>query len=179
MELPEAVQAKLQQALVVALAGLLALILLCALLIASFVMLLMALTSGLAPVVGDSGAYAIAGLGCLLVLLLVFRRLTAKRKTKPRQQSPLTEGSDDGSTGAAPLDDFRQTIREHPWESVATSFALGLVQSGDPRLRELLMDSSLVWFKSAQKDDGKAPGSASATGEEAGSAPGRPDENGG
>lgn len=151
MKAPEDLQLMLQKALVATLAGLLALMLVSALLIGGFVMLLVAMVLGLTPWVGEASAYAITGLTCVLLLLLVFRGLMPKPKRRPRAET--TAAPDQAVTApttppGAPLDSFREIIREHPWDSVAASFALGYAQSRDPRLKEILIESGLAYVRS-------------------------------
>lgn len=153
MKTPENLQLMLQKALVATLAGLLVLILLSALLIGGFVMLLSAMTLGLTPWVGEVSAYAITGFSCVLVLLLIFWGLMPRRSSQgdstngTSTHGPSAGTQAEGETGA-PLDSFRQIIRDHPWDSVAASFALGYAQrSTDPRLKEILLESGLAYVR--------------------------------
>lgn len=162
---PENLQRMLQKALVATLAGLLALMLLSALLIGGFALLIQAMTLGLTPWVGAAAAYGMTGFSCFLLLGLIFKKLMPKPRPQAQsaaeatgQGTPQTTGTQGTSDAGAPLDNFRQIIREHPWDSIAASFALGYAQSRDPRLKEMLLESGFAYMRAAKAGSGVSPG---------------------
>ena len=96
--------------------GLTLLLLLGALAVTATFLLANALTSWLTPLVGQAGAYGIAGLVALAPLALLV--LAATRS--------LAHGARHRALGHS----LRQSVRENPWESVGTAFFLGLTRHG-------------------------------------------------
>lgn len=124
---------------------LLALVLLTALLITGFYLLVQAAILSLSAYLGQAGAMAVVGSGCVILLAAFFWRMTASR-------SP---GTGSGTTSA--IEKLRELIRENPLESALTAFAVGLVQESDPRLRTLLMQGGMALMKQPAPENPKEP----------------------
>ena len=147
----------------------LAMVLLTALLLFGFYLLVQAAVLALSPWLGEAGAMALAGFVCMLVLALVFHRLTRPvSSTKRRKDSDNQSGSG--------IDAIRNAIKENPLEAALMAFAVGIAEQKDPRLKSLLMEGGMVLMKQAEsakpdeptagedpeKEDNPSPGSGSA-----------------
>lgn len=119
---------------VAAITGLiLALVLLTALLITGFYLLAQAAILSLSPYLGEAGAMAVVGSGCIALLAGFFWRMTARN-------SP---GTGAGTTPA--IDKLREFIRENPLESALTAFTVGVANRSD--LPALLTKQFAYWAK--------------------------------
>ncbi|TBW58494.1 hypothetical protein EZI54_03680 [Marinobacter halodurans] len=148
MPLSGELQALLRKVLAALIGAALGLVLLSALLIGGFVLLAKAATLGLAPWVGEAGAFGITGAVCFALLGFFFYRMM---RTPSRSMGRPAGGR------SSPLAAFRRLIVENPWESVLTAFALGITEQSDPRLRQFLVQSGLAFLKAANAmDDGGA-----------------------
>lgn len=138
------IQALLRKALAAAIGAVLGFVLLSALLIGGFVMLLKAATLGLSPWVGDAGAYGITGGVCFILLAVFFFRMF---------KGPVRQSSPDAAGSRSPVDAVRKLIIENPWEAILMAFALGITEQSDPRMRQMLMQSGMAFFKAANAMD--------------------------
>lgn len=157
------VQSAVRKAVAAVLGFMLALVLLTALLITGFYMLVTAATLALTPLMGESAAMAVVGVGCFLVLALVFYRLT-------RPARSLSKGASSQSGSDSPVQMLRELIRRNPLESALAAFALGIAEQGDPRLKSLLLQGGMVLMKEAEAEaaqDRETAGETSADGKAA------------
>ncbi|MDG5500904.1 hypothetical protein [Marinobacter sp. BGYM27] len=155
----EDIKALVRKALGAVIGFVLAFVLLSALLIGGFVMLLKAASLGLTPWVGEAGAYGITGFACVLLLAFFFYRML---KSPAKKSGDSEAGS--GGKSFSPVDAFRKLIINNPWEAVLTSFALGVTEQSDPRMRQFLIQSGLAFLKAANAMDDGEPENDDATG---------------
>ena len=118
----------------------LVMVLLIALLVTGFYLLIQAAIMALSPIVGEVGAMAVVGFGCVLLLAVFFRQMMSAG-SPPKQRD--VKGAGAGST----VDELRELIREYPLESALTAFAAGIVQQGDSRLKSLLLQGGMELMK--------------------------------
>lgn len=146
MVIPASIQSMLRKAVAAVLALVLVIVLLMAVVIGAFVMLLNASVIGLEPYLGEAGAYGATGTICLLLLGLLFWTLI---------HGPSREASGRGKgDNPSPVDMVRGLVREHPWGSVSTAFALGIAEIKDPRMKAFMMESGLAYLKTANRSPG-------------------------
>lgn len=137
------VQGAVRKAAAAIIGFLLAMVLLTALLLFGFYLLVQAAVLGLSPWLGEAGAMALAGFVCMLVLALVFHRLT-----RPVSSSKRHNGSDNQSGSG--IDAIRNVIKENPLEAALMAFAVGIAEQKDPRLKSLLMEGGMMLMKQAE-----------------------------
>ncbi|MDY6816518.1 MAG: hypothetical protein SV598_11715 [Pseudomonadota bacterium] len=126
----------------------LALVLLTALLITGFYLLIQAAIMALSPYLGETTAMAVVGSGCVLLLAVFFWRMTAS-------SSSARPGKRKGTGTTSGLDKLREFIQENPLESALTAFAVGVAQSSDPRLKNLLMQGGMELMKRTDSQEGE------------------------
>lgn len=124
----------------------LALVLLTALLITGFYLLVQAAILSLSPYLGQAGAMAVVGSGCVILLAAFFWRMTAS-------SSPAKRGKRKGAGTTSGLDKLREFIRENPLESALAAFAVGVAETSDPRLKTLLMQGGMELMKRTDSQD--------------------------
>ncbi|WP_240339462.1 hypothetical protein [Marinobacter sp. BW6] len=129
----------------------LAMVLLTALLLSGFYLLIQAAVLALSPWLGEAGAMALAGFVCLLLLALVFQRLTRPVAAKKRREA------EDGQASSG-IDAVRNLIKENPMEAALMAFAVGIAEQKDPRLKALLLEGGMVLMKQAESTEPDAPG---------------------
>ena len=130
----------------------LAMVLLTALLLFGFYLLVQAAVLGLSPWLGEAGAMALSGSVCILLLALVFYRLT-----RPVSASKRHHGSETQSGSG--IDAIRNLIKANPLEAALMAFAVGIAEQKDPRLKSLLMEGGMVLMKqseSAESDESRS-----------------------
>lgn len=118
----------------------LVMVLLIALLVTGFYLLVQAAIMALSPIVGEVGAMAVVGFGCVLLLAVFFQRMM-------KAGSPPKRGEIKGSDAGPTVDELRELIRDYPLESALTAFAAGIVQQGDSRLKSLLLQGGMEFMK--------------------------------
>lgn len=124
----------------------LAMVLLTALLLFGFYLLVQAAVLGLSPWLGEAGAMALSGSVCILLLALVFYRLTRPvSASKPQKGSEAQSGSG--------IDAIRNLIKANPLEAALMAFAVGIAEQKDPRLKSLLMEGGMELMKRAESTD--------------------------
>lgn len=124
----------------------LAMVLLTALLLFGFYLLVKAAVLGLSPWLGEAGAMALSGSVCILLLALVFYRLTRPvSASKPQKGSEAQSGSG--------IDAIRNLIKANPLEAALMAFAVGIAEQKDPRLKSLLMEGGMELMKRAESTD--------------------------
>ncbi|MFO7528977.1 MAG: hypothetical protein R6W86_09270 [Marinobacter sp.] len=128
----------------------LALVLLTALLITGFYLLVQAAILSLLPYLGQAGAMAVVGSGCVVLLAAFFWRMTAS-------SSSAAGSMGKGALTTSAIDTLREFIRENPLESAMTAFAVGVVQESDPRLKNLLMQGGMALMKQPKSQDPEEP----------------------
>jgi hypothetical protein len=112
--------------------------------VAAVVYLLRGLSTALIPLTGPAGAYALAGLACLLVLLSLAwlwmvvltrsrRRVTGAGKNEPGLDPELA----------------RELVRHYPWEAAGAALLAGLTME-NRQLRKLLIESGQWYLDTAQ-----------------------------
>lgn len=146
----EELQGLLRKALAAAIGGLLAFVLLTALLIAGVILALRAAALGLAPWLGEAGALAVVSLGCFCLLALFFYRLTRPARRISGDKSGTADGED--RQRETPVDMLRRLIRNNPWEAAAAAFAVGFMGQADERMRTLLFEGGMAFMRQAQQD---------------------------
>jgi len=140
------VQGAMRKAAAAVIGFLLAMVLLTALLLFGFYLLVQAAVLGLSPWLGEAGAMALSGFVCILLLALVFYRLT-----RPVSASKRQKGSE-GQSGSG-IDAIRNLIKANPLEAALMAFAVGIAEQKDPRLKSLLMEGGMVLMKRAESAD--------------------------
>jgi hypothetical protein len=120
----------------------LALVLLTALLITGFYLLVHSAALALTPLLGEPGAMAITGLGCLGLLGLFFYRMT-----RPVKASRDSKGSESESGPLSPIAVLRSLITRNPLEAAALAFAAGVAEQSDPRLKNLLYQGGMILMR--------------------------------
>lgn len=138
-------QGALRKAIAAVIAALLAFVLLVALLLTGFYLLVNAATLSLTPLLGEAGAMALTGGVCMLLLALVFYRLT--RPVKTTRATDRSSGS-----SRSPADLLLDIVRKNPLEAASVAFALGVAEQGDPRLKSLLLQGGMVLMKQAEAE---------------------------
>lgn len=146
----EELQALLRKALAAAIGGLLAFVLLTALLIAGVILALRAASLGLAPWLGEAGALAVVSLGCFCLLALFFYRMTRPVRRKSGEKG--SGADDEDRQRETPVDMLRRLIRSNPWEAAAAAFAVGFMGQADERMRTLLFEGGMAFMRQAQQD---------------------------
>ncbi|WP_417515547.1 hypothetical protein [Marinobacter sp.] len=136
------IQSTLRKAVAALTGVVLALVLLTALLITGFYLLVNAATLALAPLVGKPGAMAITGLACLCLLALFFYRMT-----RPARKLRDNESKSSDSGAGSPVDTLRLLIQRNPLEAALMAFAAGVVEQGDPRLKNLLLQGGMTLMR--------------------------------
>ncbi|MDO6441559.1 MULTISPECIES: hypothetical protein [unclassified Marinobacter] len=145
------IQSTLRKAVAALTGVVLALVLLTALLITGFYFLVNAATLALAPLVGEPGAMAITGLACLCLLALFFYRMTRPaRKLRDSDNESKPSGSGSGS----PVEVLRSLIQGNPIEAALMAFAVGVVEQGDPRLKNLLLQGGMTLMRQSAGSGG-------------------------
>ena len=137
------VQGAVRKAAAAIIGFLLALVLFTALLLFGLYLLIQAAVVALTPVLGEAGAMGSVGLVCMLLLALVFQRLTR----------PVSSGkSQSGSAGQSNsgINAIRRLIKENPMEAALMAFAVGVAEQKDPRLKSLLLQGGMVLMKQAE-----------------------------
>lgn len=130
---------------------LLAMVLLTALLLFGFYLLVQAAILALSPWLGEAGAMGLAGFVCILLLALVFHRLTRPASSsKRRKESDAESGSG--------IDAIRNLIKENPLEAALMAFAVGIAEQKDPRLKSLLLKGGMVLMKQSESAKPDQPG---------------------
>ena len=124
----------------------LAMVLLTALLLFGFYLLVQAAVLGLSPWLGEAGAMALSGSVCILLLALVFYRLTRPVSASKRHQGSETQSG-------SGIDAIRNLIKANPLEAALMAFAVGIAEQKDPRLKSLLMEGGMVLMKRAESAD--------------------------
>ncbi len=124
----------------------LAMVLLTALLLFGFYLLVQAAVLGLSPWLGEAGAMALSGSVCILLLALVFYRLTRPVSASKRHQGFETQSG-------SGIDAIRNLIKANPLEAALMAFAVGIAEQKDPRLKSLLMEGGMVLMKRAESAD--------------------------
>ncbi len=137
------VQGALRKAAAAIIGFALAMVLLTALLLTGFYLLVQAAVLVLSPWLGEAGAMALAGFVCMLILALIFQRLT--RPVSPAKPRDTAE-----SKPRSGIDVLRDMIRENPLESALTAFAVGMIEQGDPRLKAFLLEGGTILMKRAE-----------------------------
>lgn len=138
----------------------LAMVLFTGLLVTGFYLLVKAAVLALSAWLGATGAMALVGAACLLLLALVFQRLS-RPVSSSKKHKEAANGKSDSS-----IDALRNVIRRNPWEAVLMAFAAGIAEQGDPRLKSLLLQGSMILLKNA--DSGQpAPEEAGGDGDKA------------
>jgi|SRR5690554_2407597 len=130
---------------------LLALVLLIALLVTGFYLLIQALILALSPWVGQAGAMGLAGLLCVLLLVAFFQRMMRPASAERKGEA--------ARSNLSPVHALRKIIMENPLEATLMAFAAGVVEQGDPRLKELLFQGGMTLMK--QTDFSGEPGKTS------------------
>lgn len=125
---------------------LLAMVLLTALLLFGFYLLIQAAVLTLSPWLGEAGAMALTGFVCLLLLALVFHRLTRPASSR----KPLNGNTGQRGSG---IDAIRNLIKKNPMEAALIAFAVGIAEQKDPRLKSLLLEGGIVLMKRAESSD--------------------------
>jgi hypothetical protein len=137
------IQGALRKAAAAVIGFVLAMVLLTALLLTGFYFLIQASVLALSPWLGEAGAMALAGFVCVLLLAIVFQRLT-------RPVHPKKSGQKAGGKSRSGVDVLRDLIRENPLEAAMMAFAVGIVEQGDPRLKSLLLQGGMTLMKRAE-----------------------------
>jgi len=144
------IQGALRKAAAAIIGVVLSMVLLTALLITGFYLLVQASLIAMSPLLGEAGAMALAGFVCLLLLAIVFQRLTRPvRRDKSGQKA--------SGTSRSGIDVLRDLIRENPLEAALTAFAVGVVEQSDPRLRALLLQGGMSLMKQAETEETNSP----------------------
>jgi hypothetical protein len=136
------IQGALRKAAAAIIGLVLAMVLLTALLITGFYLLVQAALVALSPWLGEAGAMALVGCVCVLLLAIVFQRLT-------RPVYPGKSGQKAGGKSRSGVDVLRDLIRENPLEAAMMAFAVGIAEQGDPRLKSLLLQGGMILMKRA------------------------------
>lgn len=139
------IQGALRKAAAAVIGLMLAVILLTALLVTGFYLLVQASLIAMSPLLGEAGAMALAGFVCLLLLAIVFQRLTRPVNRRKSNQKA-------GVKSRSGIDVLRDLIRENPLEAVLTAFAAGIVEQSDPRLKSLLLEGGMSLMKQAEAE---------------------------
>jgi hypothetical protein len=140
------VQGAMRKAAAAVIGFVLAMVLLTALLLFGFYLLVQAAVLGLSPWLGEAGAMALSGSVCILLLALVFYRLTRPvSASKPQKGSEAQSGSG--------IDAIRNLIKANPLEAALMAFAVGIAEQKDPRLKSLLMEGGMELMKRAESTD--------------------------
>ncbi|HVK99571.1 MAG TPA: hypothetical protein VM553_07165 [Dongiaceae bacterium] len=79
----------------------------------------------LTPLVGPAAAYALTGLACFAIVLLMLLALSSKARTHRHTLAAATAHTN------TPLESSLMIVKKYPLESVMVAFAAGL-SSGDP-----------------------------------------------
>lgn len=137
------VKGALRKAVAAIIGVVLSMVLLTALLLTGFYLLIQSAVLALSPLLGEAGAMALAGFFCMLLLALVFHRLTRPVSSPARS----SDGADKKPRSG--IDVLRDLIRENPLEAALAAFAAGLVEQGDPRLKSLLLEVGTTLMKRA------------------------------
>ncbi|WP_150913482.1 hypothetical protein [Marinobacter halotolerans] len=139
------IQGALRKAAAAIIGVVLSMVLLTALLITGFYLLVQASLIAMSPFLGEAGAMALAGFICLLLLAIVFQRLT-----RPVRRGKSGEKASE--TSRSGIDVLRDLIRENPLEAALTAFAAGVVEQSDPRLKSLLLEGGMSLMKQAETE---------------------------
>lgn len=138
------IQGAVRKAMAAIVGFLLIVVLLAALLLSGFYLLGKAATIAMVPLIGEAGALAVTGFACLLILALIFYRLS-RRTPGTRSDADKTSRA-----GHAPIAVLRDLIRNNPLESAIVAFAFGVAENTDPRLKSLLLEGSMVLMREQQ-----------------------------
>jgi Kef-type K+ transport system membrane component KefB len=139
------IQGALRKAAAAIIGVVLSMVLLTALLITGFYLLVQASLIAMSPWLGEAGAMALAGFICLLLLAIVFQRLTRPvRRDRSKQKA--------SGRSRSGIDVLRDLIRENPLEAALTAFAAGVVEQSDPRLKSLLLEGGMSLMKQAETE---------------------------
>jgi uncharacterized membrane protein len=136
------IQGALRKAAAAVIGFVLAMVLLTALLLTGFYFLIQASVLALSPWLGEAGAMALMGFVCVLLLAIVFQRLTRPVHSGKSSQK-------DGEKSRSGIDVLRNLIRENPLEAAMMAFAVGVAEQGDPRLKSLLLQGGMILMKQA------------------------------
>ncbi|WP_349519746.1 hypothetical protein [Marinobacter sp. NFXS11] len=140
------VQGAMRKAAAAVIGFVLAMVLLTALLLFGFYLLVQAALLGLSPWLGEAGATALTGSICILLLALVFYRLTRPVSASKRCREP-------DARSISGIDAIRTLIKENPMEAALMAFAVGIAEQKDPRLKSLLLEGGMVLMKRAESSD--------------------------
>jgi len=145
------IQGAVRKAAAAVLGFVLAMVLLTALLLFGFYLLVQAAVIALSPWLGEAGAMALSGFVCMLLLALVFHRLTRPVSSKKR-------GKESDTQSGSGIDAIRNLIKANPLEAALMAFAVGIAEQKDPRLKSLLMEGGMVLMKQAESAEPDQPG---------------------
>lgn len=150
------IQGALRKAAAAIIGFVLAMVLLTALLLFGFYLLVQAAVLGLSPWLGEAGAMALSGFVCMLLLALVFHRLT-------RPVSSSKQRKESGDQSGSGIDAIRNLIKNNPLEAALMAFAVGIAEQKDPRLKSLLLEGGMVLMKQAESAEPDQSGAEEAT----------------